>query len=179
MTTNSAESRRIAIYVNVAKLTLLAALAPPVVAGIAERATTLGSGFDVTAVVAATASVGSVCAVLGALGLGALADVGRRAARGRWWWVVAGTTLGTAGLVLLSLGTSRTELICGWGAAQLGYSGAMAVLRTILADALPQHRRRGGVMVVLGSYGGLGVPLLVLLMFPGADLGDHLRVSSA
>ena len=171
MTPTERDSRRIAIFVNLAKITLLAALAPPVVAGIAQRATLLadgagGAGLDTAALVAGTVSTGSICAVLGALGLGRLADTGRATVAARWGWVLAGTVIGTAGLAILVLGTSLHALVAGWATAQLGYSGAMAVLRAILASALPTHRRRGAVVVVLGGYGGLLIPLALLVAFP-------------
>lgn len=167
--TTEGDSRRIAVLVNLAKIALLAALAPPVVAGIAQRAILLGGGvgLDTATIVATTVSTGSVCAVVGALGLGLLADIGRATTRSRWGWVLAGTAVGTAGLLLLALSPSLPSLIGGWAAAQFGYSGAMAVLRAVLAAALPTHRRRGAVVAVLGGYGGLLIPLGLLLAFPG------------
>lgn len=160
-------SRRTAIFVNIAKLLLLAALTPPAIAGIAHRASELGAGLDAAAIVAATASIGAVFAVVGALGLGALSDICNPTPRSRWLWVLTGTGIGTIGLMALSIGDSRFALIAGWGAAQLGYSGAMAVLRVILASALPQHRRRGAVVAVLGGYVGILIPLIILLVLPG------------
>lgn len=162
------DSRRLAIFVNLAKIALLAALAPPAVAGIAQRATSLGSGLDTAAIVAGTVSTGSVCAVVGALGLGFLADIGRPSLRSRWVWVLLGTCVGTAGLLLMALSASLSALVVGWAAAQLGYSGAMAVLRAILAAALPTHRRRGAVVLVLGAYGGLLIPLAILIAIPNS-----------
>ena len=152
---------------NLAKLLLLAALTPPAVAGIAHRATELGAGLDVAAIVAVTATIGSICAVIGALGLGALSDLHGSTLRTRWMWVFTGTGIGTVGLTVLSIGDSRFTLVAGWGVAQLGYSGAMAVLRVILATSLPRHRRRGAVVAVLGGYAGILIPLTVLLLLPG------------
>lgn len=171
--TAEGDSRRIAILVNVAKIALLAALAPPVVAGIAQRAAFLGAaaggtGIDTAAIVAATVSTGSVCAVLGAIGFGFLADIGRTTTPARWGWVFIATGVGTVGLVLLALSPSFSSLLVGWATAQFGCSGAMAVLRAILAAALPSHRRRGAVIAVLGGYGGLLIPLGLLLVFPGS-----------
>lgn len=158
-------SRRLAVYVNVAKLLLLAALAPPVVAGIAQRASRLDAA-GVDAIVALTMTVGSIGAIAGALGLGALADLGTPTVRSRWRWVLLGTGVGTAGLTLMVLGRSAPALAAGWALAQLGYSGAMAVLRALLAAALPRHRRRGAVVVVLGGYAGMALPLGVLVFAP-------------
>lgn len=161
-------SRRTALLVNLAKIALLAALAPPVVAGIAERATAMESSLQTATIVAFTISAGSIGAVVGALGLGFLADTGSRSLRARWAWVVVGAGLGTCGLILMILSTSPALLVSGWVVAQLGYSGAMAVLRAILAHAMLGHRRRGAVVIVAGAYGGLLVPLLTLLFFPMA-----------
>src|SRR5690625_3655054 len=166
MTLNRSASLWTAVSVNVAKLTLLAALAPPVIAGIAQRASVLGDGFDTAAIVATTVSAGSASAIAGALLLGFLADTGSASVRSRWAWTTVATFIGTAGLILLSVSDSRATLIVGWMLAQAGYSGAMTVLRVILADALPEHRRRGAAIVVLGSYGGLVLPLVMLLLFP-------------
>ncbi|MGO1538924.1 MAG: MFS transporter [Leucobacter sp.] len=160
-------SRRTTIAVNVAKALLLAALTPPIVAGIAQRATALGSGMDAAAVVTFTATAGALCAVIGAAGLGALSDLGRPTAFTRWGWVLLGTIVGTVGLIVLSFGDFPLALTVGWGAAQLGYSGAMAVLRVILASAVPSHRRRGAVAAVLAAYVGMLIPLLILLVLPG------------
>src|SRR5690606_5751167 len=112
-------------------------------------ASQLADGFDVAAIVSGTVSTGAVCAVLGALGLGHLSDLGTPSIRSRWFWVLAGTAAGTAGLVLLASSPSVLALISGWALAQFGYSGAMAILRAILTAAQPVHRRRGAVVLVL------------------------------
>ena len=159
-------SKRIALAVNLAKLTLLAALAPPVIAGIAERASQLGEGIDTAALVALTASLGSLAAIAGALGFGTLADSKTPTLKSRWIWVVIATSVGSCGLVVLATGTSPLALVGGWVFAQLGYSGAMAVLRAILAFSAANHRRRGAVVVVLSGYAGVIIPLAMLLAFP-------------
>lgn len=161
-------SRRTTIAVNVAKFALLAALTPPVIVGIAQRASEIGVGVEVAGIVATTVSLGSLSAVVGALLLGALADARRASLYWRWGWVTISTVIGTGGLIVLSASTSLLSLTLGWLFAQFGYSGAMAVLRVILATALPEHRRRGAVIVVLGSYGGLALALALLLAFPHA-----------
>lgn len=165
MTHADRASRRLAVYVNIAKLLLLASLAPAVIAGIAQRASHLDPGAA-DGVVAMTMTIGALGAVAGALGLGTLADLGTPTVRSRWLWVLAGTGVGTAGLALLIASRSSLALAAGWAMAQLGYSGGMAVLRALLAAALPNHRRRGAVVVVLGGYAGMALPLVVLLIAP-------------
>lgn len=157
---------RTVFTVNLGKFVLLAALTPPVIAGIAHRATLLGEGFDTAAIVATTASLGSLSAVIGALLAGFLADVSSAQRMSRWGWTALGATVGSVGLVVLSTGGTRTLLTLGWVLAQFGYSGAMAMLRVLLADALPQHRRRGAAISVLGSYAVLLVPISFLILFP-------------
>ncbi|OAV61834.1 MFS transporter [Enteractinococcus helveticum] len=165
---NQQTSKHIAIAVNLAKLMVLAALAPPVVAGIAQRASELGQGFDVPTLVAQTVSLGSVAGVVGALGFGALADWNHPTLKSRWIWIATTTILGTSGLVILALGESRLMLIGGWMCAQLGYSGAIAVLRAVLALSTTTHRQRGAVVTVLGGYAGAFIPLVILFIFPMA-----------
>lgn len=161
-------SKRIAIAVNAAKLLLLAALTPAVVTGIAQRASAVSSQGDAPALVAFTIAVGSLSAILGALALPALSDLGNANLLTRWVWVIACTGVGSFGLTLLAVGANQETLVIGWALAQLGYSGAMALLRTILASALPTHRRRGAVVVVVGAYAGLLIPLAVLIIAPWA-----------
>lgn len=161
-------SRQTALLINLVKVALLAALAPPVVAGLAAKAVHFGSRVEPAAVVSVALSLGAVGAVLGAVLLGRLADVGRGSHRSRWSWVAVGSAVGTAGLVLAAASSSAATLIAGWAVAQLGYSGAMAVLRALLASTSRSHLRRGAVAVVFAAYGGLAIPLLLLLLFPGA-----------
>ncbi|UOQ60845.1 MFS transporter [Leucobacter rhizosphaerae] len=159
-------SFRVAFFVNLAKLTLLAALTPPVAVGIAARATDIASGLEVAGIVAVTMSTGSICAIIGALLVGRIADIGSASAFRRWTLVLAATVVGTLGLVIAVTGVSPGALLVGWGIAQGGYSGAMAVLRALLATALPRHRSRGAVIMILGAYVGLALPLGVLLVAP-------------
>ena len=161
-------SRQTAVLVNLVKVALLAALAPPVVAGISDRATRFGAPTDPATVVGVAISLGAIGAVLGAVVIGRCADLGRGTHRSRWAWVAAGAAIGTAGLGLAAVSTSPATLIGGWILAQLGYSGAMAVLRALLASVRQTHLRRGAVAVVFAAYGGLTIPLVLLLLFPTA-----------
>lgn len=161
-------SKRIVIAVNVAKLLLLATLAPPVVTGIAERASAISTPKEAAAIVATTASVGALTAIVGALLLPAISDFGRANQLARWLWVIGGTAIGSIGLVMVVMADTGEALTVGWGVAEFGYSGAMAVLRAILASALPDHRRRGAVVAVVGSYAGLLLPLVILIILPSA-----------
>lgn len=158
------DSARLSIYVNAAKLTFLAALAPAVISGIAQKASALGD--DAATTVGLTMSTGSICAVIGALGLGSLADATQRTVRQQWQWVLCAVVLGGLGIYLAASSQARAVLLVGWGVAQLGFSGAIAITRTILARARASHRQRGAVASVLVSYGGLLVPVVLLVVFP-------------
>lgn len=159
-------SRRTAVRVNVEKLLLLAALTPFVVAGISQRATALVGGDEAARVVALTVAAGAACAVLGALGFGWLGDRGEDPGRRRWRWVIVAVLVGTAGLFTAMI-PSLPALVAGWAVAQFGYSGAMALLRTLLASTATAHRRRGSVVMVLGAYLGAFIPIVLLIALPG------------
>ncbi|GAB2567978.1 MFS transporter [Leucobacter ruminantium] len=164
---SGAESRRTAIRANVGKLLLLAALTPPVIGGIAERASLLGDADAAAGIVAATISTGAVCAVIGALCFGWAADHGPDPVGRRWLWVLLAVLIGTAGLAIAMV-PALPALVGGWATAQFGYSGAMALLRTVLATAGAAHRRRGSVVMVLGGYLGIFIPVLLLIALPQA-----------
>ncbi|MBP1326647.1 MFS family permease [Leucobacter exalbidus] len=167
---DQAASRNIAVFVNLAKFVQLAALTPPIVTGIAQRATQFGGAeqhaLETAALVTTTATIGSICAIIGALSFGALSDMRLTRAHQRWYWVALGSAIGAAGLVTLSFAASVPQLIAGWSIAQLGFSGSMAVLRTILGSALTSQRRRGAVFLVLGGYGGMSLALVALMLMP-------------
>ncbi|WP_156760265.1 MFS transporter [Microbacterium karelineae] len=160
-------SSSLVFRVNAAKLLALAALVPPATIGIARRASELSGPGDDAETIAFASTAGSVAAVIGALALGALADIGAATPRMRWLVVLGGTCAGFAGLAFMAGAESPGSLIAGWGVAQLGFSGAMAVLRALIGDALPGQRRRGATVMVLFSYLGAFLPILILLAFPG------------
>lgn len=163
-----ARSRALAIRVNLVKLLALSALVPPVAVGLAQRASVLSApGADASAV-AAAGTLGSACAVLGALALGRLADLRGALTRLRWWIVTAGSAVGLAGSLAMAFAVALWQLLAGWGLAQFGFSGAMAVLRAMLATASPVHRKRGATVMVLVSYLGAFLPLLLLFFLPSA-----------
>ncbi|EYT53078.1 hypothetical protein H490_0111755 [Leucobacter sp. UCD-THU] len=158
-------SRRTAVEVNIAKLLLLAALAPLVVGGLAQRASALVGAAEAPRIVAVVVAVGALCAVVGALGFGALTDLVPRP--GKWCWALIASVIGTLGLVLAA-GEAVPALICGWGLAQFGYSGSMAVLRSMLASVAESYRRRGSVVMVMSGYLGALIPILLLIALPGS-----------
>lgn len=161
-------SRRLVLQVNVVKLLGLACLAPPATIGIAQRADLmLPPGQEATAV-AVISSLGLLCAAAGALTLARLADRHPHSPRWHWGLVLLASTLGFAGLFVLSGAGSIWALGAGWLVGQAGFSGAMAILRTLLSFAEPVQRRQGAVMMILFTYLGAFLPILVILLFPGS-----------
>ena len=164
----AARSRRLALQVNMVKLLGLACLAPPATIGIAQRADLMLPPGEEAAAVALISSLGILCAAAGALILAYLADRHPDSPRWHWGLVLLASTVGLAGLLVLSGADSIWALGAGWMVGQAGFSGAMAILRTLLSFAEPVQRRRGAVMMVLFTYLGAFLPILVILIFPGS-----------
>ncbi len=158
----------LATRVNLAKLLSLAALVPPATVGIAQRAAELSAPGTEASLVAWTSALGSLAGVVGALLLGRIADLRGASAAMRWTVVVCGGAAGLCGIALMTVAASPVLLGAGWILAQLGCSGAMAVLRALLGDALPVQRRRGATVMVALTYLGAFLPILVLIALPGS-----------
>lgn len=164
----AARSWRLALQVNMVKLLGLACLAPPATIGIAQRADLMLSPGGEAAAVAMISSLGILCAAAGALTLAHLSDRHPDSPRWHWGLVLLASTMGLAGLLVLSGADSIWALGAGWMVGQAGFSGAMAILRTLLSFAEPVQRRRGAVMMILFTYLGAFLPILVILIFPGS-----------
>jgi len=156
------------VRVNIAKLLLLAALAPASSVGIAQRSTALVGAEHAGSWVPVIGTLGSVSAILGTLALGWIADGGPADTRRRWTVVLSGAIAGIVGLVCMAIAPRLWMLAVGWMIAQFGCSGAMASTRALLAQALPKQRRRGATAMVVLSYLGVFIPSLILLALPGA-----------
>ncbi|MFV0429910.1 MAG: MFS transporter [Arachnia sp.] len=165
----------LARQVNLGKLLLLAAMVPASVVGIAQRASALGEP-QASATVALASALGSLCAVIGALGGGYAADLSSGGQRHRWSTVAACSAVGAIGIATMMTAGTATLLIAGWALTQLGCSGGMAVLRALLAAAEPTQRRRGASVMVLTSYLGAGLPLAVLYVWPGSVWSSSLAL---
>lgn len=161
-------SRQLALRVNLVKLLGLACLAPPATVGIAQRADLLLPADEVATAVATISSLGILFAVAGALLLGRATDRNAHSPRRHWLLVAVASTIGIAGLAMMAGARSVWLLGAGWVLGQLGFSGAMAVLRTLLAFALPVQRSRGAVMMILFSYVGAFVPIVIIMLLPGS-----------
>ncbi|MFI5956212.1 MFS transporter [Cryptosporangium sp. NPDC051539] len=72
-------------------------------------------------------------------------------------WLIAGTLLGTVGLVLVAVADDVPLIGVGWCLAQVAYNGALAALTATLPDQVPEARR--------GAVSGLaGIALQVAIV---------------
>lgn len=168
------ETRMLGLRVNLAKFFLLAALVPPATVAIARRASELEGADAAAGWTAASIAVGSGSAIVGALLAGWAADLGTRSARSRWWVLFGGTALGVLALTWMSLSRSGGELAAGWGLAQAGLSGAIAVSRALLTHVPPIRRERNAVVMIAVSSVGLLVPIALLMLLPGSAWGTSI-----
>ncbi|KJL33749.1 Major Facilitator Superfamily protein [Microbacterium azadirachtae] len=168
------ESRMLGLQANLAKFFLLAALVPPATVAIARRASEIEGADAAAGWTAATIAVGSGSAIVGALLAGRAADLGTRSARSRWWVLFGGTALGVLALAWMSLSRSGWELAVGWGLAQAGLSGAIAVSRALLTHVPAIRRERSAVVMIAVSSVGLLIPIALLMLLPGSAWGTSI-----
>ncbi|MCE4026805.1 hypothetical protein LXM50_12575 [Microbacterium sp. Au-Mic1] len=167
-------TRLLGLKANLAKFFLLAALVPPATVAIARRASELEGADAAAGWTAAIIAIGSGSAIAGALIAGWAADLGARTLRSRWWVLFGGTALGVLALAWMSLSRSGWELAAGWGLAQGGLSGAIAVSRALLTHVSAVHRERSAVVMIAVSSVGLLVPIAMLMLFPGSAWGTTI-----
>ncbi|UXW86151.1 hypothetical protein NFX31_00995 [Microbacterium azadirachtae] len=162
------ETRMLGLKANLAKFFLLAALVPPATVAIARRASEIGGPDSAAGWTALSIAVGSGSGIAGSLLAGWAADRGRRSARSRWWVLLGGTVLGVLALAWMSFARTGGELAAGWGLAQAGLSGAIAVSRALLTHVPAVRRERSAVIMIAISSVGLLVPLGLLILLPGS-----------
>jgi len=162
------ETRMLGLKANLAKFFLLAALVPPATVAIARRAAEIGGPDSAAGWTALSIAVGSGSAIAGSLLAGWVADRGQRSARSRWWVLLGGTALGVLALGWMSFARTGVELAAGWGLAQAGLSGAIAVSRALLTHVPAVRRERSAVIMIATSSVGLLVPLGLLILLPGS-----------
>lgn len=162
------ETRMLGLKANLAKFFLLAALVPPATVAIARRASEIGGPDSAAGWTALSIAVGSGSGIAGSLLAGWAADRGRRSARSRWWVLLGGTVLGVLALAWMSFARAGGELAAGWGLAQAGLSGAIAVSRALLTHVPAVRRERSAVIMIAISSVGLLVPLGLLILLPGS-----------
>ncbi|OZB89698.1 MAG: hypothetical protein B7X41_01415, partial [Microbacterium sp. 14-71-5] len=153
---------------------LLAALVPPATVAIARRASEIEGAAAAAGWTTASIAVGSGSAIAGALLAGWAADLGARSARSRWWVLFGGTALGILALAWMSLSRSGWELAAGWGLAQAGLSGAIAVSRALLTHVPAGRRERSAVVMIAVSSVGLLIPIALLMLLPGSAWGTSI-----
>lgn len=162
----------LALQVNLVKLLVLAAAVPAATVGIAQRATEFAGHDGEATVVGVTGALGSLAAIIGAYALGRSADSWGASARSRWLVVLTAALISTAGTAWMAALGSIWELIASWVLVQFGTAGASAVLRTLLTHALPTQRRRGATAMIIFTYIGAGLPMVVLFLLPGQVWGS-------
>ncbi|MDR2322863.1 MAG: MFS transporter [Microbacterium sp.] len=170
----AADTRFLGLKANLAKFFLLAALVPPATVAIARRASEVEGADAAAGWTTAAIAVGSGSAIVGALVAGWAADLGTRSLRSRWWVLFGGTALGVLALVWMSLARSGWELAAGWGLAQAGMSGAIAVSRALLTHVPAVRRERSAVVMIAVSSVGLLVPIAMLMLLPGSAWGTSI-----
>ncbi|SEF90910.1 hypothetical protein SAMN04488594_1332 [Microbacterium azadirachtae] len=162
------ETRMLGLKANLVKFFLLAALVPPATVAIARRASEIGGPDSAAGWTALSIAVGSGSGIAGSLLAGWAADRGQRSARSRWWVLLGGTVLGVLALAWMSFARTGGELAAGWGLAQAGLSGAIAVSRALLTHVPAVRRERSAVIMIAISSVGLLVPLGLLILLPGS-----------
>lgn len=162
------ETRMLGLQVNLTKFFLLAALVPPATVALARRASEIEGAAAAAGWTAASIAVGSGSAIVGALLAGWAADLGTRSARSRWGVLFGGTVLGVFALAWMSLAHSGWELAAGWGLAQAGLSGAIAVSRALLTHVPAVRRERNAVVMIVVASVGILIPIALLMLLPGS-----------
>ena len=163
---NQAQSRSLVIQLNLAKLLALAVLVPAATVGISQRAVEMVPDDAQAGLVAVTTTVGACCGIVGAVLFGRFTDRVASSVRGRWWCVVVGASSAGVGITLMMFASTPWMLVIGWGAAQIGCSGAMSVIRAMLGFTQPTQRRRGATVMIALTYLGAFIPILILIVFP-------------
>lgn len=122
---------------------------------------------------------GALAVVLTGPFLGIASDRTRTRIGRRRPFMIGGTLLGLAALVVMATATSIPMLMAGWVMAQLTWGQALGNLQTITADMLPEHQRGKVAGLVgfatqiapvlgVGLAGGLSGDHLLLFLVPGA-----------
>ncbi|MGI5457963.1 MFS transporter [Streptomyces sp. CA-249302] len=135
----------------------------------ADRGTALGQVL----------SVGALLAMLGNPVFGALSDRTTSRYGRRRPWLIGGMVAGSAGLLVVALGSDVPTLMAGWALAQLGINASLAALTATIPDLIPAHQQARvsglvGSTVSLSMIGGSALAQLfsgsmaLAFLVPGA-----------
>ncbi|GID63242.1 MFS transporter [Actinoplanes cyaneus] len=113
---------------------------------------------DKSAALGTVLSVGAVLALLGNPFFGAMSDRTTSRLGRRRPWLLGGMLVGTAGLLIVSLGGNIPTLTAGWALAQLGINATLATLTALLPDQIPPQQR-GKVSGILGLMTSVAILL--------------------
>ncbi|WP_436522122.1 MFS transporter [Actinoplanes sp. HUAS TT8] len=104
---------------------------------------------DKSAALGTVLSVGAVLALIGNPFFGAMSDRTTSRFGRRRPWLLGGMLVGSAGLLIVALGSNIPTLTAGWALAQLGINATLATLTALLPDQIPPQQR-GKVSGILG-----------------------------
>ncbi|WP_221325236.1 MFS transporter [Actinoplanes sp. L3-i22] len=92
---------------------------------------------------------------------------------------IAGTVVGVAGLLVLSVAEARGPMITGWVLVQIGLNGPLAALAAMIGDRVPE-RQRGTVGALFGVAQIVGVVLgTALAVAVGQGAPGYIAVAVA
>lgn len=103
-------------------------------------------------------SVGAVLALIGNPFFGAMSDRTTSRLGRRRPWLLGGMLVGSAGLLIVAIGSNIPTLTAGWALAQLGINATLATLTALLPDQIPAQQR-GKVSGILGLMTSVAILL--------------------
>ena len=163
-----------------AQLTLFIALLGPVMVSMALKVSTLTEDpTSRTSIVGSVLGIGALAAVIGNAVFGRLSDRTTSRFGRRRPWLIGGTLVMAAALLVISQATSPEVLMMGWFVAQLGANAAISPFVATLADQLPE-KQYASVSATIGVMQNVGIlaatwfaslfatDMLLLFMAPAA-----------
>ncbi|WP_369693213.1 MFS transporter [Arthrobacter sp. DNA4] len=163
-----------------AQLTLFIALLGPVMVSMALKVSTLTEDpTSRTSIVGSVLGIGALAAVIGNAVFGRLSDRTTSRFGRRRPWLIGGTLVMAAALLVISQATSPEVLMIGWFVAQLGANAAISPFVATLADQLPE-KQYASVSATIGVMQNVGIlaatwfaslfatDMLLLFMAPAA-----------
>ncbi|MCD5341052.1 MFS transporter [Arthrobacter sp. AK04] len=163
-----------------AQLTLFIALLGPVMVSMALKVSTLTEDPTArTSIVGSVLGIGALAAVIGNAVFGRLSDRTTSRFGRRRPWLIGGTLVMAAALLVISQATTPEMLMIGWFVAQLGANAAISPFVATLADQLPE-KQYASVSATIGVMQNVGIlaatwfaslfatDMLLLFMAPAA-----------
>ncbi|MEN0104322.1 MAG: MFS transporter, partial [Curtobacterium sp.] len=132
----------------IAMLGLYIALLPPVLVAMALKVAEIAPD-DQAGVLGLALGVGAFAAMVANPLAGRFSDrtAGRLGMRRPW--IIGGTVVGFAGLVVVATTSSTVVLVLAWGVTQIAYNATIAALTAVMPDHVTRSQR-GRVAALLG-----------------------------